>query len=468
MRTPILTLATLGLAQMPFLAQPALAATPSAFSDANWVALGQDLDVFALAVDTNGNVYVGSAVVTGRDSKGVAKWDGSHWSALGSGVGTGGSQVHALAFDAKGNLYAGGQFGEAGGARANCIAKWDGSAWSALGAGIGPAPGAWVNALACDTNGNLYAGGDFGTAGGVNIQAIAKWDGKTWSALGSGIAGTVYALACDAKGNLYAGGDLYFGGVDNGPNLAKWDGSAWSSLGSLTINHYAINGLPTPWVRALAVDGSGNLYAGGWFESAGSIFATNIAKWNGSTWAALGPGIDLQVWALAVDSSGNLYAGGDFTSAGGASAHSVARWDGSGWSALGSGVAGFAWVSAMAPDGLGNLYVGGTFTTAGTQACTNFAKALLTGPTPNRLLLANAGGGTNVITYLGTPGSRYALDLAASLAPPISWMPQATNAASTNNAASAGYVSFADSNRLPQAYYRTRLVQAQGEQGTNP
>ena len=34
------------------------------------------------------------------------------------------------------NLYAGGYFTTAGGVPANYIAKWDGSAWSALGSGM--------------------------------------------------------------------------------------------------------------------------------------------------------------------------------------------------------------------------------------------------------------------------------------------------------------------------------------------
>ena len=34
------------------------------------------------------------------------------------------------------DLYAGGYFTTAGGVPANCIAKWNGSAWSALGSGM--------------------------------------------------------------------------------------------------------------------------------------------------------------------------------------------------------------------------------------------------------------------------------------------------------------------------------------------
>ncbi len=36
------------------------------------------------------------------------------------------------------------------------------------------------------SGGDLYAGGDFTTAGGVAVNRIAKWDGSAWSALGSG------------------------------------------------------------------------------------------------------------------------------------------------------------------------------------------------------------------------------------------------------------------------------------------
>ena len=44
-------------------------------------------------------------------------------------------------------------------------------------------------------------------------------------------------------------------------------------------------------VYALAVSGS-DLYAGGYFTTAGGSAANDIAKWNGSSWSALGSGMD--------------------------------------------------------------------------------------------------------------------------------------------------------------------------------
>ena len=46
-------------------------------------------------------------------------------------------------------------------------------------------------------------------------------------------------------------------------------------------------------VLAAVVEGSGNLYFGGYFTIVGTTTATNIAKWNGSSWSALGSGIAL-------------------------------------------------------------------------------------------------------------------------------------------------------------------------------
>ncbi len=60
-------------------------------------------------------------------------------------------------------------------------------------------------------------------------------------------------------------------------------------------------------VYALAVDGT-DLYAGGFFTTAGGMAANRIAQWNGNAWSALGSGMSARVQALAVDGTGDLYA----------------------------------------------------------------------------------------------------------------------------------------------------------------
>ena len=53
---------------------------------------------------------------------------------------------------------------------------------------------------------NLYAGGNFSTAGGNSADGIAQWNGSGWSPLGPGL-GYVYALAVMGT-DLYAGGEF--------------------------------------------------------------------------------------------------------------------------------------------------------------------------------------------------------------------------------------------------------------------
>jgi Immunoglobulin domain len=340
------------------------------FSDADWVSLGSGMNggVSALAVSGT-NLYAGGGFTTagGVPANYIAKWDGSTWSALGSGVN---GAVIALAVSGT-NLYAGGYFTTAGGAYG--IAKWDGRAWSALGSGMNVFPPYTPSVSALAVSGtNLYAGGFFTSAGGVAATNIAKWDGSTWSALGSGmdIYGYVYALAVSGT-DLYAGGAFTTAGGVRVNGIAKWDASAWSALGS------GFNGLGGA-LYALAVSGT-NLYAGGTFGTAGGVPANSVAKWDGSAWSALGSGMLSDggvgaVYALAVSGT-NLYAGGTFDKPGGVPANNVAKWDGSAWSALGSGVNNY--VNALASDGAGHLFVGGNFTLTGTNVSPYIAQANL-------------------------------------------------------------------------------------------
>jgi len=78
-------------------------------------------------------------------------------------------------------------------------------------------------------------------------------------------------------------------------------------------------------------DGTGPaLYAGGVFTTAGEVAAPGIAQWDGTRWAALGPGMsNSPVLALTAFDDGTgpaLYAGGEFTIAGGRSSANMGKW----------------------------------------------------------------------------------------------------------------------------------------------
>jgi hypothetical protein len=346
-------------------------------SDADWRVLnpgipGANSTVFAMVYDSRRDkLYVGGyfTAIGSAVANHIAQWNGSAWSALGSGVGSGMpyTRVNALAVSGS-DLYVAGDFDSAGGSPANHIAKWNGSAWSALGSGVsGQVNSGQVNALAVSGS-DLYVGGWFTAAGGNPANHIAKWDGSAWSALGSGVSdehgyGSVAALAMSGS-DLYVGGDFNTAGGNSANYIAKWNGSAWSALGSGVDNGNYITS-----VLALAVSGS-DLYVGGYFTTAGGSPANHIAKWNGSAWSALGSGLDRGVHALAVSGS-DLYVGGLFNTAGGIKANEIAKWNGSAWSALGSGI--YWYVTTLAVSG-SDLYVGGLFNTAGGNPANYIAK----------------------------------------------------------------------------------------------
>ena len=82
----------------------------------------------------------------------------------------------------------------------------------------------------------LYAGGSFTTAGGVSASHMAKWDGSTWSPLGSGINGHVRAMTIFDDGSgpaLFAGGQFATAGGSPAHNIARWNGCDCSTPADL-------------------------------------------------------------------------------------------------------------------------------------------------------------------------------------------------------------------------------------------
>ena len=270
------------------------------------------------------------------------------WFPIGSnGAGDGiffdGQGVFAMAM--MGNeLYVAGSFTNAAGIlTADRIAKWDGATWSGLGSdgtGNGAINGTEIRALAVMGD-RLIVAGSFSVMGlSEQVNALAQWDGSRWSAVG-GLAGpnpvtaTITAVAV-VGGDLYiAGGFTDLAGIDAADTIAHWNGTTWSALG-LTA---PLNG----GVQALAADG-GSVYVGGTFTNAGGIPAADyVARWDGTSWSALGSNgagggaITGNVRAITVV-NGAVYVGGDFLdAAGNPDADRIARWVGAAWSALGPG-----------------------------------------------------------------------------------------------------------------------------------
>ncbi|MFH1746219.1 MAG: hypothetical protein ABIG44_04165 [Planctomycetota bacterium] len=368
----------------------------------NWSSLpggtthGMGGPVYDLAVYDDGS---GPALYAAGDFAGaggvlvrnVAKWDGTQWSDLDGGLRPYYADAYALAvFDPPGpqgpGLYVGGDFATAGDIDTYDIARWDGDGWSAVGDSTEDL-GSIRALLSFDDGGGpaLYAGGFFTSIGGVEVKHIARWDGVSWSPVGSGtpntapgIWGIVHTLAAYDDGGgaaLYVGGGFSIADGVVAHKIAKWDGAQYSALNP---GHGLYDVVET--LEVYDDGGGAALYAGGWFNTAGAVSANYIAKWDGTAWSALGAGMDHRVYGLGVFDDGNgpaLYAGGQFTSAGDVSASGIARWDGAAWTALGDGLAypGEAYALLPFDDGGGPaLFVGGYFTNAGGVSVNSVAK----------------------------------------------------------------------------------------------
>lgn len=222
--------------------------------------------------------------------------------------------------------------------------------WSALGTGVGSSND--IVSSIISFNGKLIAGGIFDTAGNVAASNVAAWNGSVWSAVGNGLNsisdknGTKLSVRAFAVYNneLYAGG--HFDSADNvyASGIAKWNGTAWTAVGG-GIAGYTHDGSDSlrAGIYAMAVYNN-ELYVAGNFTRAGGIPAQEIAKWNGTTWSAVASGLatgesnsDRTVSCLAV-ANNKLYAGGSFKNASGIHATNIASWDGNAWAAVGAGL----------------------------------------------------------------------------------------------------------------------------------
>jgi len=255
----------------------------------NWSPLGEgtDLPVNALAVFDDGSgpaLWAGGwfTWVDGTIAGRIAKWDGANWSSI---PGAWDAVFELTVFD-DGNgeaLYAGGLFNQvAGGLVVRYIARWSGTEWSALSSGLADCPDGgkclpspFAMAVYDDGNGPaLFVGGNFLTAGGHTVNHIARWSGTGWSSVGGGMNNVVSSLSVFDDGSgpaLYASGPFTVAGGEPAIGIARWNGSNWAPLGS------GLQSIDMLFADPVGIVGPPALYVGGNFQNspAGDSYLTS-------------------------------------------------------------------------------------------------------------------------------------------------------------------------------------------------
>ena len=285
--------------------------------------------------------------------RGIATWSGYDWFEFDSQL----PDVSCLEV-INGTLLAGGRFGVVGGLTLNNIARWTGSLWEPIGSGIiafdeegQPFSTLRVTAI-CSFGDSIVAGTDWGVAlwnglewrwlsggGGrysswktkslavhegmlyvtyrddedtTYFEKLRFWNGVTWNQVGEAIGANVVA---SFEGSLIASG-VYFENV--GMAVGRWNGSYWLDL-------QGPGGLATTMHLGRLAIGNG--------------------LWNGEGWELLGSGVQPYATEM-VSHNGMLYLAGSVLTAGGKRSFNIARWD--------------HWVSDVGPSDVGQtLWVSG-------------------------------------------------------------------------------------------------------------
>lgn len=236
----------------------------------------------------------------------------------------------------------------------------------------------------------LVAAGSAAVAGGAS-ESVVLWNGSAWITTNApferGFELTVW------NGRLIAAGGW------SGPHeVWSFDGTTWSQLGDVYDLAPGFAGT----VRAMIAHGGALVVAGSFTGielATGTVAANNVARWNGSTWSALGAGPSLPAGSYAADVysatvfNDVLWVGLGYSDASSIyDAGGVQVWNGSAWVVVGAADRPVKTLAARIGTALTNSFVfaGGPFTTMNGVAS---AKVVRFTPT------------TNSWTAIGTPPS---------------------------------------------------------------
>lgn len=276
-------------------------------------------DIYAIAVNPAGDVYVGGAfaTVSGQLHRGLARYraDGSLDASFNTQLGFD-ATVAAIALQPDGRVLVGGNFISYDGQPRYSIARLnvDGSLDTSFGP-TGVFDGA-IYSIAIQSNGAVVVGGDFNSIGSTRRLFVARlkangqidetFDPGYWlQTTFNGMA--IYAVAIQPDGRILAGGSLLGGG-----SCVRF-----SARGAHDTSFAPDFGTLIKAVHAIVVQPDGKILAGGAFRGPGPrITRLNVDGSTDTTFNA-GKGLDYNanfyyLSSLALQPDGKIVAGGYF------------------------------------------------------------------------------------------------------------------------------------------------------------
>ncbi len=289
-----------------------------------WHALGEGINGIVQQMAARGEdlFVIGSFTAAGGSAvTNLARWNGTEWTGVGNGLG--GELTAITATDQE--LFVARNVSSTN----FVISRWQGSNWNDVTGGeFGYGR---INRIMVWGN-SIVVAGRFTKLNGQTVNNIARWDSRGWTSLGEGVSGErewipndypfveVHAILSDGT-NLYVGGSFTNAGGLPAKNIARWDGASWHALGSgIPEFGSCLFGSCVYPVTSIAIM-NGKLFAGGGFTTNPERSRGFLTQWDGVNWTNVidgnwsrDPGMpwdQLHVWALASMGSA-LYLAGNF------------------------------------------------------------------------------------------------------------------------------------------------------------
>jgi hypothetical protein len=200
-----------------------------------------------------------------------------------------------------------------------------------------------------------------GAVAGAAGQCEPRWTRgvRAWNTVDSQFVAGMMLLG-DAGGGGGVGRVLFAGRVANPADGSLTVVGIWNAADqSVQPLAREVNG----YLRTVTKLPGGDVVVGGAFTSIDGAAVRQVARWNGTNWAAMGTELGGTVEKLLVLADGSIVAMGSISAVGANPIRGIARWDGAAWRSMGDGLSGTLRDVVELPGG--GLLVSGSFTQSG-------------------------------------------------------------------------------------------------------